>query len=109
MQKADILEVITLTGLGTIPYTVLDTLRLEHAIDVTGISLSQTHLGHLYRAHVLTTNTSADRVGDMGVGAMYQSDCNSVLHENAIMDRSRQWRSSMRSAIALGFTLKSLK
>ena len=56
VQKADILEVITLTGLGTIPYTALDKLRLEHAIDVTGISLSQTHLGHLYRAHVLTTN-----------------------------------------------------
>ena len=57
VQKADILEVITLTGLGTIPYTALDKLRLEHTIDVTGISLSQTHLGHLYRAHVLTTNT----------------------------------------------------
>ena len=56
VQKADILEVITLTGLGTIPYTALDKLRLEHTIDVTGISLSQTHLGHLYRAHVLTTN-----------------------------------------------------
>ena len=56
VQKADILEVITLTGLGTIPYTALDKLRLEHEIDVTGISLSQTHLGHLYRAHVLTTN-----------------------------------------------------
>ena len=57
VRKADILEVITLTGLGTIPYTALDKLRKEHAIDVTGISLSQTHLGHLYRAHVLTTNT----------------------------------------------------
>ena len=40
-----------------IPYTALDKLRKEHAIDVTGISLGQTHLGHLYRAHVLTTNT----------------------------------------------------
>ena len=56
VKKANILEVITLTGLGTIPYTALDKLRLEHTIDVTGISLSQTHLGHLYRAHVLTTN-----------------------------------------------------
>ena len=56
VRKADILEVITLTGLGTIPYTALDKLRLEHDIDVTGISFSQTHLGHLYRSHVLTTN-----------------------------------------------------
>ena len=56
VKKADILEVITLTGPGTIPYTALDKLRLEHDIDVTGISFSQTHLGHLYRAHVLTTN-----------------------------------------------------
>ena len=31
----------------------------------------------------------------MGVGAIDQYDCNSVLHENAIMDRSRQWRSSI--------------
>ena len=34
----------------------LTKLRLEHDIDVTGISFSQTHLGHLYRSHVLTTN-----------------------------------------------------
>ena len=31
----------------------------------------------------------------MGVGAMDQSDWNSVLHKHAIMDRSRQWRSSI--------------
>ena len=57
VQKADVLEVITLTKLGQIPYTALDKLRREHAIDVAALSLSQTHLGGVYRAHVLTTNT----------------------------------------------------
>ena len=56
VQKADVLEVITLTKLGQIPYTALDKLRREHNIDVTGLSLSQTHLGGLCRAHVLTTD-----------------------------------------------------
>jgi len=49
VQKADVLEVITLTKLGQIPYTALDKLRREHMIDVTAIGLC--------RAHVLTTNT----------------------------------------------------
>ena len=57
MRRADILDVITLTGQGKIPYTALDKLRREHMIDVTALSLSQTHSGCLYRAHVLTTNT----------------------------------------------------
>ena len=30
VQKADVLEVITLTKLGQIPYTALDKLRREH-------------------------------------------------------------------------------
>ena len=41
--------------LGSIPYTVLDKLRVEHGIDVTSISPRQTHLGGLYRANVLMT------------------------------------------------------
>ena len=61
VRKADILEVITLKKLDQIPYTALDKLRREHMIDVTGISLRQTHLRGLYRAHVITTN----RFGDM--------------------------------------------
>ena len=61
VQKADILEVITLETLGQIPYTPLDKLRREHMIDVTVVSLSQPHLRGLYRAHVITTN----RFGDM--------------------------------------------
>ena len=60
-RKADILEVITLETLGQIPDTALDQLRREHMIDVTGISLSQTHLGGICRAHVITAN----RFGDM--------------------------------------------
>ena len=57
VRKADILEVITLKKLGQTPYTAMDKLRREHMIDVTAISLSQTHLGGLCRAHVLTPNT----------------------------------------------------
>ena len=57
VRKADFLEMITLETLGQIPYTALDKLRREHNIDVTALSLSQTHSGGLYRAHVLTTNT----------------------------------------------------
>ena len=61
VRKADFLEMITLETLGQIPYTPLDKLRREHMIDVTGVSLSQTHLRGLCRAHVITTN----RFGDM--------------------------------------------
>ena len=49
VQKADLLEVITLETLGQLPFTALDKLRREHMIDVTAIGLP--------RAHVLTTNT----------------------------------------------------
>ena len=48
VQKANVLEVITLTKLGQIPYTALDKLRREH-------------MRGLYRAHAITTN----RFGDM--------------------------------------------
>ncbi len=36
-----------------LPYDTLDTLRLKHGIDVTGLSTSLTHRGNLYRAYVL--------------------------------------------------------
>ena len=36
-----------------IPFTALDALRTQYAIDVTAISLSLTHRGNVYRAHVL--------------------------------------------------------
>ena len=36
-----------------IPFTALDALRTEYAIDVTAIPLSVTHRGNVYRAHVL--------------------------------------------------------
>ena len=65
VQKADILEVITLEKPGTIPYTALDKLRREHMIDVTGISLRQTHLRGLYRAHVITNYESLWRYGSL--------------------------------------------
>ena len=61
VREADFLEMITLETLGQNPYTPRGKLLREHMIDVTGDSLSQTHLGSLYRAHVITTN----RFGDM--------------------------------------------
>ena len=36
-----------------IPYEVLDSLRLKHGIDVSGLSISLTHRGNLYRNHAL--------------------------------------------------------
>ena len=36
-----------------IPYAVFDMLRSKHGIDVTAISMSQTHRGSMYRAHAL--------------------------------------------------------
>jgi len=38
-----------------IPFSAFDTLRTEHAIDVSAISLSFTQRGGTYRAHVLQT------------------------------------------------------
>jgi len=39
---------------GTIPYHILDELREAHGIDVSGLSVSRTHKGNLYRAHCLS-------------------------------------------------------
>ena len=38
-----------------IPFSVFDALRTMHRIDVSAISMSLTHRGNLYRAHVLQT------------------------------------------------------
>ena len=57
VQRADVLLMnIELDDHQQIPFRVFDTLRLQHAIDVTAISLSLTHRGNLYRAHVLQTS-----------------------------------------------------
>ena len=37
----------------TIPYETFDALRLRHGIDVTGLNLSLTHRGNLYRSYAL--------------------------------------------------------
>ena len=37
----------------TLPYGVLDDLRLKHAIDLTGVSLSMTRRGSMYRSYVV--------------------------------------------------------
>ena len=51
----DILEVFEFDGDGRIPFCVLDRIRDAHGLDIiTSMSMSQTHLGNIYRTHVLT-------------------------------------------------------
>ena len=38
---------------GKIPYTVLDSLRMQNGIDVTALSVSQTANGNVYQSYVL--------------------------------------------------------
>ena len=45
---------IQLSADGTIPYCILDELRSQHAIDVSGLQVSRTQKGNLYRSHVLS-------------------------------------------------------
>lgn len=37
----------------SLPYEVLDELRRHHGIDTTGLNLSLTHRGNLYRSYAL--------------------------------------------------------
>ena len=53
VNNDDILEIFDLDADGRIPFTILDDLRKKHGIDVTSLSMSQTHFGNIYRAHVL--------------------------------------------------------
>ena len=54
VNLADILECnCALTSDGTLPYDVFDALRRQHGIDVTGLSMSSTHCGNLYRTYAL--------------------------------------------------------
>ena len=39
---------------GTIPYSILDELRSEHGVDASGLLVSRTHKGNVYRSHVLS-------------------------------------------------------
>ncbi len=56
--RADILVAdVSLDG-GRIPFSVFDSLRLEHGIDTTALSVSQTHHGNLYRAFVMMSAPS---------------------------------------------------
>ena len=45
---------ILLSADGTIPYCILDELRSQHDIDVSGLQVSRTQKGNLYRSHVLS-------------------------------------------------------
>jgi len=45
---------ILLEADGTLPYKILDELRTQHGIDVSALSVSRTHKGNLFRAHVLS-------------------------------------------------------
>ena len=51
---ADILECnFDLSSDATLPYDVFDALQSHHGIDVTGLSVSSTHRGNLYRSDAL--------------------------------------------------------
>ena len=47
------LEIFDFDDDGYIPFVVFDMLLSKHGIDVTAISMSQTHRGNMYRAHAL--------------------------------------------------------
>ena len=52
--KADqVIEIIEFDDDGAIPFKVFDALTHKHGIDVTNFTMSQTHKGNMYRAHVL--------------------------------------------------------
>ena len=38
---------------GRIPFAAIDELRSKHGVDTTALSMSSTHYGNVYRAHVL--------------------------------------------------------
>ena len=55
VNVAAILEVFEFDSDGRIPFCVLDRIRDAHGLDIiTSMSMSQTHLGNIYRTHVLT-------------------------------------------------------
>ena len=41
-----------------LPYSVLDALRTQHGIDMTGLNMSSTRRGNAYRAYVLMRGTA---------------------------------------------------
>ena len=47
---------VTLDAESCITFDVLDRLNAEHGIDVSGVSLSRTARGNLYRAHLLMSH-----------------------------------------------------
>ena len=54
VNLADILECnFDLSSDATLPYDVFDALRSHHGIDVTGLSVRNTHRGILYRSYAL--------------------------------------------------------
>ena len=54
MKLSNVLECnFEFTSEQTLPYEVLDALRNQHGIDVTGFNMSMTHKGNLYRSYPL--------------------------------------------------------
>ena len=54
VRSTSILEAsFTLTEEQALPYDVLDAMRTEHSIDLTGFNMSMTRRGNCYRAYVL--------------------------------------------------------
>ena len=58
VPRSDVLLMnVVLDDESQIPFSAFDALRREHSIDVSAISLSLTHRGNIYRAHVLQSAT----------------------------------------------------
>ena len=53
VNRADMLLINVSLDDGKIPFDVLDELRLQHGVDVTGLQYSQTAAGNVYRAYAL--------------------------------------------------------
>ena len=59
VSQSAVLETNVLLQDDKIPFAVLDALRTKHGIDMTGLSVSSTAEGNLYRNHCLMMGASA--------------------------------------------------
>jgi len=57
VNMQSILEAISNSRLIRLPYDVLNSLRAQHSIDLTGFNLSMTMRGNMYRSYALMRGT----------------------------------------------------
>ena len=50
-----------LTENNELPYSVFDALRAQYNIDMTGLNMSSTRRGNMYRSYVLMKGTTANQ------------------------------------------------